>query len=162
VFLSSRRLAGRFGLRRLFVVGAAVAAVIMGLIAVAPEPWMVNGLRTLDGVSYALRYMAMVLIVGALLPRSLHAFGQSLAWFVYAGIAPIIADAAGGLVYATLGAQALFLATMADGAIIEFEPATEPFGSLDAEESRLRGRGRGTVADGRRCGWCRPAARGRG
>jgi hypothetical protein len=51
--------------------------------------------------------------VGALLPRSLYAFGQSLAWFVYAGIAPIIADAAGGLVYATLGAEALFLATMA-------------------------------------------------
>lgn len=112
VFLSSRRLASHFGLRRLFVVGAAVAALIMGLIAVAPEPWMVAGLRTLDGVSYAMRYTAMVLIVGALLPRSLFAFGQSVAWFVYAGIAPIVADAAGGLIYETLGAEALFLATM--------------------------------------------------
>jgi PPP family 3-phenylpropionic acid transporter len=112
VFLSSRRLAGRFGLRRLFVGGAAVAALIMGLIAVAPEPWMVAGLRTLDGVSYAMRYTAMVLIVGALLPRSLFAFGQSVAWFVYAGIAPIVADAAGGLIYETFGAEALFLATM--------------------------------------------------
>jgi len=112
VFLSSRRLAGHFGLRRLFVGGAAVAAIIMGLIAVAPEPWMVAGLRTLDGVSYAMRYTAMVLIVGALLPRSLFAFGQSVAWFVYAGIAPIVADAVGGFIYETFGAEALFLATM--------------------------------------------------
>jgi hypothetical protein len=52
--------------------------------------------------------MAMVLIVGALLPPHLYAMGQSVAWLVYAGIAPIVADAAGGLVYELLGAPALF------------------------------------------------------
>jgi len=109
VFASSRRLAARLGLRWLFVIGALMAAILTALVAVAPEPWMVTGLRTLEGASYALRYMAMVLIIGVLLPRHLYAMGQSVAWFVYAGIAPIVADAAGGLIYDTYGAPALFL-----------------------------------------------------
>ncbi len=112
VFFSSRQLAARFGLRLLFVGGAIVAAVLMGLVAVAPEPWMAAGLRTLEGTSYALRYMAMVLIIGALMPRQLYALGQSVAWFVYAGIAPIAADVAGGLIYEALGAEALFVLIM--------------------------------------------------
>ncbi len=122
VFASSRRLTSRLGLRTLFVVGAVAAAVLMSLVAVAPEPWMVAGLRTLEGTSYALRYMAMVLIIGALMPRHLYAVGQSVAWFFYAGIAPIVADAAGGFIYETLGAEALFLlitgAFLAGGAIV--------------------------------------------
>jgi len=113
VFASSRRLAPRFGLRGLFVLGAAVAASLTALIAIAPEAWMVAGLRTLDGVSFALRYMAMVLIIGVLLPPRLYAMGQSMAWFIYAGIAPIAADAAGGIIYETLGAPVLFLVATA-------------------------------------------------
>lgn len=121
VFAGSRRLAAGLGLRGLFVGGAALAAILMALVAVAPEPWMVTGLRTLEGAAYALRYTGMVLIVGVLLPRHLYAMGQSVAWFVYAGIAPIIADAAGGLIYDVLGAPALFLtatATLAIGGAI--------------------------------------------
>lgn len=108
IFGSSRRLASRLGLRNLYVAGAATAAVLMALVVVAPEPWMVTGLRTLEGASYAMRYMAMVLIVGALLPSRLYAMGQSMAWLFYAGLAPILADVAGGLVYEGLGAAALF------------------------------------------------------
>jgi PPP family 3-phenylpropionic acid transporter len=122
VFASSRRLAARLGLRSLFVAGAVVAAVLMGLVALATEAWMVTGLRTLEGASYAMRYMAMVLIIGALMPRHLYAVGQSAAWFVYAGIAPIAADAVGGLIYDSLGAEALFLLVMgmlfAGGAVV--------------------------------------------
>jgi PPP family 3-phenylpropionic acid transporter len=108
VFANSRRMVARMGLRWVFVSGAALAAVLMALVAVATEPWMVTALRTLDGASYALRYLAMVMIIGLLLPRHLYAMGQSVAWFVYAGIAPIIADAAGGLIYDAYGASALF------------------------------------------------------
>ncbi len=117
VFASSGRLAARMGLRWLFVSGALVAAVLMVLVAIAPEPWMVTALRTLDGASYALRYVAMVLIIGVLLPRHLYAMGQSVAWFVYAGIAPIVADAVGGLIYDRLGASVLFMAAAAALAI---------------------------------------------
>jgi PPP family 3-phenylpropionic acid transporter len=117
VFSSSRRLAARLGLRWLFVSGAIVAAVLMALVAVAPEPWMITGLRTLDGVSFALRYMAMVMIIGAMLPRHLYAMGQSVAWLVYAGIAPIVADVAGGLIYDVYGAPVLFMLATAALAI---------------------------------------------
>jgi MFS transporter, PPP family, 3-phenylpropionic acid transporter len=122
VFASSRRLAGSLGLRLLFVVGALLAAGLTLLVAVAPEPWMVTALRTLEGSAYALRYMAMVMIVGVLLPRHLHAMGQSVAWFVYAGVAPIAADIAGGLIYEVLGAAVLFVtaaaALVVGGAIV--------------------------------------------
>ncbi len=116
VFVSSRRLAGRLGLRLLFVVGAFLAAALTLLVALAPEPWMVTALRTLEGSAYALRYMAMVMIVGVLLPRHLHAMGQSVAWFVYAGVAPIVGDIVGGLIYEVLGAAALFMS--ATGALV--------------------------------------------
>jgi MFS family permease len=112
VFGGSRRLLGLLGLRMMYVWGALIAALLALLVALAPEAWMVTVLRTLDGTSYALRYMAMVVIVGALLPGHLHALGQSLTWFLYAGLAPIVADVAGGLVYERLGAAALFTAAM--------------------------------------------------
>ena len=112
IFASSRGLATRLGLRALFVGGAIVAAVLMGLVAVAPEPWMAAGLRAIEGTSYAMRYMAMVLVIGVLMPRRLYALGQSVAWFVYAGFAPIAADVAGGLIYDSFGAEALFLLIM--------------------------------------------------
>jgi hypothetical protein len=48
--------------------------------------------------------------------------GQSVAWFVYAGIAPIVADTAGGFVYEALGAEALFtlvtVALLTGGAVV--------------------------------------------
>lgn len=122
VFASSRRLAERLGLRALFVGGAVVAAALMSLVAVVGEPTLVTALRTLEGASYAMRYMAMVLIIGLLLPRRLYALGQSVAWFVYAGIAPIVADTAGGFVYEALGAEALFalvtVALLTGGAVV--------------------------------------------
>ncbi len=108
VFVSSRRLVAAWGLRSLFVMGAVIAAILMALVALAPEPWMVTALRTVDGTSYAMRYMAMVMIIGVLLPRHLYALGQSVAWLAYAGVAPIIADIAGGLIYEVFGATALF------------------------------------------------------
>ena len=112
VFGSSRRLLARLGLRMMYVWGALIAALLALLVALAPEPWMVTALRTLDGTSYALRYMAMVVVIGALLPVHLHAIGQSLTSLVYAGLAPIVADVAGGLVYERLGSAALFVAAM--------------------------------------------------
>jgi PPP family 3-phenylpropionic acid transporter len=113
VFASSRRLVSRLGLRRLFVLGALLAAGLTLLMAVAQEPWMATALGTVAGAPYALRYMAMVMIIGLLVPGHMYAVGQSLAWLVYAGIAPIVADIAGGAIYEVLGAEALFVAASA-------------------------------------------------
>jgi PPP family 3-phenylpropionic acid transporter len=122
VFGGSRRYLPRLGLRLVFVAGAMGAALLMALVSIAPEAWMVTALRTIEGVPYALRYVAMVIIIGVIVPPHLHAVGQALAWLGYAGVAPIVADAAGGLIYAELGAPALFvaaaLALLTGGAIV--------------------------------------------
>ena len=109
IFRGSRRWANRLGLRMLFVSGAMLAAVLALLIGLAAEAWMVTLLRTIDGVAYALRYIGIVLVIGVLLPRRIHAVGQSLAWLVAAGIAPIIADSVGGLIYDRFGGTAVFV-----------------------------------------------------
>jgi PPP family 3-phenylpropionic acid transporter len=129
VFANSRPLTSRWGLRGLFVVGAVAGAALMALVAIAAEAWMVTTLRTIEGAAYALRYMGMVLIVGALLPRHLYALGQSVAWFVYAGVAPIVADVAGGVIYDVFGAQVLFAgaaAALLGGGLIVYAALSGP------------------------------------
>lgn len=113
VFSSSRGLARRLGLRGIFFTSTLISSGLAVLIAFSPEAWMVTALRAADGTSFALRYMGMVLIIGALLPRHLHAMGQSLGWLVGMGIAPIIADALGGLVFERYSSTALFLLSSA-------------------------------------------------
>ena len=123
VFMGSRRWERIMGLRWIYVAGALIAAGLTFLIALASEAWMVALLRTLDGTSYALRYIGMVLIIGALLPLRLHALGQSIGWFVAMGIGPIIADAAGGIIYDALGGSAVFFVASAlalVGAVVVF------------------------------------------
>jgi PPP family 3-phenylpropionic acid transporter len=117
VFLASRRWERILGLRWMYVAGALISSVIALLIALSTEAWMVALFRTLDGTAYALRYIGMVLIIGALLPARLQAFGQSIGWLVAAGIAPIIADVAGGWIYDAIGGSAVFVASAAIGAV---------------------------------------------
>ncbi|CAN5811538.1 hypothetical protein BH23CHL8_BH23CHL8_14120 [soil metagenome] len=109
IFGGSRRLARRLGLRMIFVLGAALASLLALLIGLVSEAWQVTVLRTIDGLPYALRYIGMVLIIGALLPRRFHALGQSMAWLVGMGVAPIIADIVGGLIYDRYGGTAVFV-----------------------------------------------------
>lgn len=110
VFMRSRSVSARLGLRMVFVWGALLAGVLVLLIALATEPWMVMLLRSIDGIGYALRHLGMVLVIGILLPRSLQAVGQSLGWLALAGVAPIIGDIAGGYLYEAYGGPALFIA----------------------------------------------------
>jgi PPP family 3-phenylpropionic acid transporter len=123
VFMGSMRWTRLLGLRWLYVAGALIGSVLFFLIAFATEPWMIAALRTVDGTSYALRHIGMVLIIGALLPLRFHAFGQSLGWFMAVGVAPIIADIFGGIIYDSLGGSAVFMAASAlalTGAVVAF------------------------------------------
>ena len=117
VFLGSRRWERILGLRWMYVVGALIASVMALLMGLATEAWMVALFRTFDGTAYALRHIGMVLIIGALLPMRLQAFGQSIGWLVAAGIAPIIADIGGGWIYDAVGGSAVFVASAALGAL---------------------------------------------
>lgn len=135
VFSASRRVAGRLGLRLLFVAGVMLTSLLTLLIAVAPEAWMVAGLRSLDGASYALRYVGVVLIVGALLPVRYHALGQSLAWLVAMGFAPIVGDALGGFVYDALGSTLLFVSA----GLLSLVGAAVAYAALGGSEFRRSG-----------------------
>jgi PPP family 3-phenylpropionic acid transporter len=107
-FSASGAIALRIGLRGLFAAGIAVSVLQFVVVAVAPDPWVITAVRTVDGAAYALRYAAIVLVVGAVLPERVRAMGQSATWLVAGGIAPILGDPVGGLVYSRLGGPALF------------------------------------------------------
>jgi MFS family permease len=99
----------RLGLRGLYVLGLLMAAAISLVIALVQEPVLITLVNGLGGVSYVLRYTAVVLIVGAVLPHALRATGQSMARFVGGGLAAIVAGPFAGVVYGSLGGAALFL-----------------------------------------------------
>jgi PPP family 3-phenylpropionic acid transporter len=102
-------LAARFGLRALFVAGCLLSAAQSVVVALAPQPGVIALVRLADGAGFALRYSSIVLITGAALPERLRATGQSLAWLVVGGIAPIVSGPAAGLVYGGFGGAALFV-----------------------------------------------------
>lgn len=128
-FSGTGAIAGRIGLRGLFVVGSVATALQFAVVAVAPDPWVITGVRTIDGAAFALRYAAIVLVVGACLPDRYRALGQSTTWLIAGGIAPILADPVGGLVYGHWGGPALFAAaaiTVTIGAAIVFVVLDRP------------------------------------
>ena len=99
----------RLGLRGLYVVGLLLAGGISLVMALVQDPVFITLVNSLGGVSYVLRYTAVVLIVGAVLPHALRATGQSMARFVGGGLAAIVAGPFAGIVYGSLGGPALFL-----------------------------------------------------
>jgi PPP family 3-phenylpropionic acid transporter len=113
VFLGSRRWERLLGLRWVYVAGALIASAMALCIGLASEAWLAALFRTLDGTAYALRHIGMVLIIGALLPLRLQAFGQSIGWLASQGVAPIFADVGGGVIYDRLGGSAVFIAASA-------------------------------------------------
>ena len=74
----------------------------------SPIPGLVAISRGVDGVSYVLRYAGIVLIIGVVLPPSLRATGQSMAWLVGGGISAVIAAPLAGATYERLGGGVLF------------------------------------------------------
>lgn len=108
-FSASGRIAARIGLRGLYAIGIAVCVAQFLVVAVAPGPLVIAAARTIDGGAYALRYTAIVLVVGAALPERLRAMGQSSTWLVTGAIAPIVGGPVGGALYALTGGPAFFV-----------------------------------------------------
>lgn len=99
----------RLGLRGLYVLGLLLGAGISLVMALAQDPVVISVVNGLGGVSYVMRYTAVVLIVGAVLPHALRATGQSMARFVGGGLAAIVAGPFAGVIYGYLGGPALFV-----------------------------------------------------
>ena len=111
----------RLGLRRFYVLGLLISAGTLVFVAIVSDPALVALSRGVDGISYVLRYAGIVVIIGAVLPPSLRATGQSMAWLVGGGIAAVIAGPLAGAMYEGLGGGVLFATCallVASGAVV--------------------------------------------
>jgi len=129
LFPATGWLSERLGLRGLYVAGLLLAGAVSLVIALAREPMLIAIVNGVGGISYVLRYTAVVLIVGAVLPHALRATGQSMAHFVGGGLAAIVAGPFAGAIYGSLGGPALFVTCaglMSLGALIAWRGLRGP------------------------------------
>ena len=95
--------------RTLFALGCAIYLVTFIAWAFVTSAFVAAALKLAVGVGFALTYVASVMLADELSPARLRATGQALFKSVAFGLAPIAGTFAGGLVYGTLGARAMFL-----------------------------------------------------
>jgi MFS family permease len=103
----------RFGQRSIYVTGALVYAAVFFVWTFVRDPLTITLVASADGVAFALAYTGVVVIVGKLVPARLASTGQALGWVVGGNIAPIAGGVLGGVVFARLGAPALFAGSAA-------------------------------------------------
>jgi MFS transporter, PPP family, 3-phenylpropionic acid transporter len=109
-FIVAGWIAGRFGLRALYVCSAVLMAGCGLVLVVLDSPTLMIGVRLLTGPAYAGLTVASVLALGVLLPAALQATAQGLSAMTM-GIASIAVGIMGGLLYEVGGAQSLFAVT---------------------------------------------------
>ncbi|HEV2413409.1 MAG TPA: MFS transporter [Candidatus Dormibacteraeota bacterium] len=95
--------------RTLFALGCGIYLVTFIAWAFVTSAFVAAALKLAVGVGFALTYVASVMLADELSPVRLRATGQALFKSVAFGLAPIAGTFAGGLVYGTLGARAMFL-----------------------------------------------------
>ena len=95
--------------RTLFALGCGIYLVTFIAWAFVTSAFVAAALKLAVGVGFALTYVASVMLADELSPARLRATGQALFKSVAFGLAPIAGTFAGGLVYGTLGARAMFL-----------------------------------------------------
>ena len=99
--------------KALFAVGCAIYIVVFLAWAFVSDALTAALLKLIVGVSFALTYVAAVVITDELSPANRRATGQALLKSVLFGVAPILGTLGGGLVYGTLGPRTMFLAATA-------------------------------------------------
>lgn len=97
--------------RVLFAIGCVIYLTVFVAWAVTSNALVVAVLKLVVGVAFALTYVASVTIANELSPSRLRATSQALVKSVMFGLAPIIGALGGGIVYGSLGARAMFLAS---------------------------------------------------
>lgn len=101
-------LARRLGVRPVFALSALLYVGIFVSWAFLADPLLIVATRVATGFSFAGVCMAAVLTVAALMPDRLQATGQALYQTIAFGVAAIIANVSGGIVYGQLGHGTLF------------------------------------------------------
>jgi predicted MFS family arabinose efflux permease len=101
--LASGMIVARLGLRGLFAGSAVVYAACLFSYVVIDTPALIVATRVLTGAAFAGLVVAAVLSIATLLPRDLQATGQALYQLVGFGIASVVANILGGIVYTLMG-----------------------------------------------------------
>jgi len=96
--------ARRLGLRTLFCASAIVYCACIISWTVLDVPLVIIATRALSGVAFAGLWIACVLTMRVLLPQTLQASGQALYQTVAAGIATVLGNVIGGVIYEQIGA----------------------------------------------------------
>ena len=104
------RLVPRVGLRGLFVAGCLLYAAAFLAWIVLSDPVLIVVSRVLTGFGYGALTVGIVLTVGAMLPARLQASGQALYGMSALGIASIISNLGGGVVFGAYGHVPVFAA----------------------------------------------------
>jgi PPP family 3-phenylpropionic acid transporter len=105
--------AARIGLRGLFAVGSVVYAACIASWLVIDMPLTIVATRAVTGLAFGGIIVASALTIGSLLPPRLQATGQALYQTVAFGLAAIVANLVGGLIYGAAGPAPMFALTAA-------------------------------------------------
>jgi PPP family 3-phenylpropionic acid transporter len=104
----SGAIAKRIGLRGLFAGACVLYAAMLASWIVIDSPLVLVATRVVTGFGFAGVAVGSALTLGTLLPVQLQATGQALLQTVAFGIAAVIANLGGGIVYANAGAAPVF------------------------------------------------------
>ena len=108
VFFFSDRLLRRWGRRRLLVFSMLAGAVRVGAYSAIESPGLVLAVQLLHGPSFALLWVAGVSYANSLAPPGLGATAQGLFLGVNFGLGGAVGALAGGALYQSLGAMAMY------------------------------------------------------
>lgn len=107
--------AHRAGLRAIFVVAALLYGACMASWMIIETPLVIVATRALTGVAFSGVVVAVVLTIARILPPELQATGQALFQVSAFGIAAIVANIAGGVLYEAIGPQVFGLGAVLAG-----------------------------------------------
>ncbi len=107
--LVAARFVSRVGLRGLFALACGLYALAFLSWVVLADPTLIVASRILTGLAYGALTVTIVLTVGALLPDQLQGSGQALYGMSAMGIASVIANLGGGVLFGAYGHGPVFL-----------------------------------------------------
>lgn len=108
--LNVRHLIKRLGLRRTFALSTMLMGCITASVGILDSALAITLMRLLEGASFATSLMCAVQIIDRLVPRRLHATGQSL-YYSAGTIGAAVGGVVAGVMFAQIGATPLFIAS---------------------------------------------------